>query len=129
MKTQHLMSRWQSLSRHSGPHASIVADIDIHDAARLQALAEMYPGCSAGSLLADLLHEALDELEAAFPYVNGQRQVGEDEFGDPLYEDAGPTPRFLALTQQHLRKMQQGPTEGAPRQQSAQNPQTKAATG
>jgi hypothetical protein len=28
--------------------------------------------------------------------------VATDEEGDPLYEDVGPTPRFLALSRRHL---------------------------
>jgi hypothetical protein len=27
-----------------------------------------------------------------------------DEMGDPLYEDVGPTPRYLRLTREHLRR-------------------------
>jgi hypothetical protein len=30
--------------------------------------------------------------------------VALDEQGDPLYEDVGPTPRFLALSRKYLRQ-------------------------
>ncbi|HEX6591740.1 MAG TPA: pilin assembly protein [Moraxellaceae bacterium] len=106
MKMQQLLGRWQSLSRPSLPRVTLQADLDHHDAARLQALAEMYPGCDTADIMADLLHYALNEVEQAFPYVHGNRQVGEDEFGDPLYEDIGPTPRFLDLTRKHLRELE-----------------------
>ena len=43
-----------------------------------------------------------EELEESFPYVQGQHVVATDEEGDPLYEDVGPTPRFLALSRRHL---------------------------
>lgn len=109
MKLQSLLTRWQSLSRPVTPRIRLHTELDHHDVARLQALAEMYPGCDIGSVMADLLHAALDELEEAFPYVHGERQVGEDEFGDPLYEDVGPTPRFLALTRKHLKALEGGP--------------------
>lgn len=112
MNMHLLLSRWQSLSRSRGRTVRACADLEIVDAARLLALADMYPGLSEPVLMADLLHAALDELAAAMPYVHG-RQTGEDEFGDPVYEDAGPTPRFLALTRQHLQRLQQqGPTAG-----------------
>ncbi|MCD6061178.1 MAG: type 1 pili tip component [Moraxellaceae bacterium] len=106
MKVQPLLERWQSQSRSSSPRFRLQAELGPQDVARLQALAEMYPGCSVESMLADLIHVALDDLEASFPFVNGP-QVGEDECGDPVYEDAGPTPRFLALTRKHLRTLSQ----------------------
>lgn len=103
---QQLLARWQSLSYPAGPRISLHTELEYHDAARLQALVEMYPGCDLSSVIADLLHTALDEVEEALPYVNGSRQISEDEFGDPLYEDIGPTPRFLALTRKHLRALE-----------------------
>ena len=33
--------------------------------------------------------------------------------GDPMYEDIGPTPRYLKLTRQHLKKMQPKPDASA----------------
>lgn len=103
MKMQHLLTRWQSLARVPEARLSLQAEIGHHDAARLRALADMYAGGDVSAVITDLLHVALDELEEAFPYTHGTRQVGEDEFGNPLYEDIGPTPRFLALTQKHLK--------------------------
>lgn len=106
MKMQQLLMRWQSLSRPSEARISVHAELGHHDVARLQALAEMYPGSDVGELLVDLLQAALNEMEEAFPYVHGSRQVGEDEFGEPIYEDIGPTPRFLALTRKHLKALE-----------------------
>jgi len=111
MKMQQLLARWQSISHRPQPRLPLQTELDYHDAARLRALAELYPGCDVATLMADLIHHALDELEASFPYVHGERQVGEDEFGDPLYEDAGMTPRFLDLTRKHLRNMGQNGKE------------------
>ncbi|MCY1378154.1 hypothetical protein D9M69_657660 [compost metagenome] len=48
---------------------------------------------------------ALEELEASFPYVKGSQVVATDEQGDPLYEDIGPTPRFLALSRRYLQQL------------------------
>ncbi|MGE8419918.1 MAG: pilin assembly protein, partial [Pseudomonas sp.] len=45
------------------------------------------------------------ELEASFPYIQGQQVIATDEEGDPLYEDIGPTPRFLALSRRYLHDM------------------------
>lgn len=106
MKMQQLLTHWQSLTR--APQAQLLMQVEIghHDAARLHALADMYSGDNVSAVLADILQVALDELEEAFPYTHGPRQVGEDEFGDPLYEDIGPTPRFLSLTQKHMKALE-----------------------
>lgn len=105
MKMQSLLEHWQSLSRPHTPRINLHAELEYQDVARLRALAEMYPGCTVPGVMADLLHVALDELEAGLPYVHG-RQIGEDECGDPVYEDIGPTPRFLSLTRKHLKSLQ-----------------------
>lgn len=106
MMMQDLLKRWHSLARPSVPRRRCCADLDYPDAARLLALAEMFPGVAEEEIMADLLQFALQELEASLPYVHGSRQTGEDEFGDPIYEDAGPTPRYLALTRKHLQLLQ-----------------------
>jgi hypothetical protein len=49
---------------------------------------------------------ALRELAAAMPYVAGKRVISTDEQGDPVYEDVGPTPRFLELARMHRRGLE-----------------------
>ena len=71
------------------------------------ALTQLYPGRSETQLVSELLSTALDELEAAFPYVKGGRVIAEDEYGDPIYQDSGLTPRFQELTQKYLRQLEQ----------------------
>lgn len=105
MKMRKLLERWQSLSRSPEARVTLSLALPHHDAARIYALAEMYPGLDIEEILGDVIHTALDELQEAFPYINGSRKVAEDEFGNPLYEDIGPTPKFLALTQKHLKAM------------------------
>ncbi|MNN80504.1 hypothetical protein D3C81_1972440 [compost metagenome] len=77
-------------------------------AARLAAIIEMYPKRQPEELLGDLIGAALEELERSFPYVKGSTVVATDEEGDPLYEDVGATPRFLALSRQHLHDLSSG---------------------
>lgn len=82
-----------------------VLHLDVEAAARLAALSEMYPKRRPEELLGELLGAALEELEASFPYVKGQQVIATDEEDNPLYEDVGPTPRFLALSRRYLRDM------------------------
>ena len=61
--------------------------LPVEDAAKLQALAEMYPRRSVTEIITDLLSVALDDVESSMPYVSGKRVVARDEEGDPLFED------------------------------------------
>ncbi|MNG18048.1 hypothetical protein D3C84_1020770 [compost metagenome] len=71
----------------------------------------MYPKRHPEELLGELIGAALEELEKSFPYVKGSTVVATDEEGDPLYEDVGPTPRFLALSRRHLQDLSSGKDE------------------
>ncbi len=106
MKVRDLLKTWQADSGARQVSKELTLSLPLHDVARLRALAAMYPGRTQAQLFSELVSAALDDLEAAFPYVQGDKTVAEDEYGDPLYEDAGLTPRFLALTQKHLRALE-----------------------
>lgn len=80
--------------------------LPVDDAARLLALAELFPGRSTEQLITELLAAALQQVAAAMPYVPGSRVIRTDEFGDPVYEDTGLTPRFMALAREHRRRLQ-----------------------
>jgi len=94
-----------------GAHSPELSDeryaicLSVDDAARIEALTELFPGTSAEQVIADLLHTGLDEIEAAMPYVPGSKVIREDEFGDPVYEDVGLTPRFLDLVRNNRKQL------------------------
>ena len=75
--------------------------LPIEDAAKVAALAEMYPKRTKTEIISELLSAALEELETSLPYIAGKRVIETDEMGDPLYEDIGPTPRFLDLSKKY----------------------------
>jgi hypothetical protein len=79
--------------------------LDLDDAARLHALAEMFPGQPVEAIIADLLHAGLDELAAAMPYEPGPKVISRDDHGDPVYEDVGLTPRFVELTRKFKKSL------------------------
>jgi hypothetical protein len=56
-------------------------------------------------IITDLLGVALQEVAAAMPYVPGTKVIATDDQGDPIYEDAGPTPRFMELTRRNQKKL------------------------
>jgi hypothetical protein len=80
--------------------------LELDDAARLHALAELFPGQPIEVIITDLLHAGLDEIAAAMPYERGPKVISRDDQGDPLYEDIGLTPRFVELTRKFKRKLE-----------------------
>lgn len=105
MKIRELAKHWEDSAKGRLTKTGYAVHLDVEAAARLAAIAEMYPKRSAEELLGELIGAALEELEASFPYIKGQHVVATDEEGDPLYEDVGPTPRFLALSRRYLQDL------------------------
>ena len=105
MKIRDLVNEWEDHARGTLSHTRWQVQLDVEAAARLAALCEMYPRRHPEDLLGELVAAALHDLEENFPYVRGSRVVATDEQGDPLYEDIGPTPRFLALARQHRERL------------------------
>lgn len=97
MSFKALLERWQQTPAINTTESRYAIRLDVDDAARVEALATLYPGIDAETVIADLLHAALDATEAAIPYEAGDRVIAEDEFGDPVFEDIGLTPRYVEL--------------------------------
>ncbi len=111
MKIRDLPQHWEETAKGQLTKTEYAIHLDVEAAARLAALAEMYPKRHAEELLGELIGAALEELEASFPYVQGQQVIATDEEGDPLYEDVGPTPRFLTLSRRYLHDLSAGNDE------------------
>lgn len=108
MKIKDLLKLWEGTRQPQLTAETYAIHLPLEDAAKLHALGEMYPGVAEEDILRDLLAAALAELEAGMPYEAGTRVASEDDFGDPVYEDAGPTPRFLELTRKHKERLAPG---------------------
>jgi hypothetical protein len=105
MRIAELIQRWRRSSRANAAARPYAVSLPLRDAARIEALHVMYPQQTGSQLMADLIRAALDELEVAMPYVPGKRIIAEDDYGDPIYEDLGPTPRFYSLSHEILRRL------------------------
>lgn len=108
MKYQKLLKQWEEKAEEQREMREYTLRLPRYELAKIRALTEMYPGRSEAELLSDLLITALHELEAAFPYIQGDRVVAEDESGDPIFEDVGPTPRFIHLTRKYAAQLETG---------------------
>ena len=105
MKFKPLLDRWKKdpvLVRTAKEYA---IRLDLDDAARLHALAELFPGQPIEVIVTDLLHTALDEIAAALPYEPGPKVISRDDRGDPVYEDIGLTPRLVELTRKFKKSL------------------------
>jgi hypothetical protein len=111
---KELLESWRETAAAPRTASTFAVHLPLDEAAQLAALAEMFPGRAPEQLITELLGAALQELAAAMPYVAGPRVISTDEQGDPIYEDVGPTPRFMALTRAHRRGLETG-SKGAGR--------------
>jgi hypothetical protein len=103
---KELLEGWRETAAQPRTATAYAVRLPVDDAARLAALAEMFPGRSAEQLITDLLGAALQEIETSMPYVAGKKVISSDEQGDPIYEDIGLTPRFMELTRKNRKKLE-----------------------
>lgn len=97
-----LLNLWQDTAAKESSVCEYTLPLPVTDLARIAALSTMYPGRTKEQIIVDLLSVALSDLEEAMPYVPGPGVISRDEFGDPVFEDIGPTPRFEAESKKHL---------------------------
>ena len=106
MSFKNLLESWRETAAQPRTVTEYAVRLPVDDAARLAALAELFPGRSAEQLITDLLGVALQEIETSMPYIAGKKVISSDEQGDPIYEDVGLTPRFVELTRKNRKKLQ-----------------------
>ena len=106
MAYKQLLDDWGNTQKPPSTIESYAIQLRLDTAARVHALAELFPGVTREHIITDLLSLAIRELEAAIPYVPGEKVIREDDHGDPVYEDAGLTPRFLELVKKHQARIE-----------------------
>ena len=107
MSIKNLAQEWQRNATAEISSTEYTIRPTMEAAARLHALAEMYPGRNIEQITTELLTAALEDFEQNLPYHAGERIIAEDDQGDPIYEDIGDTPRFHQLSKQHLRRLKE----------------------
>jgi len=102
MKVKDLFSRWEKESLEGlTQQKSYSLKVPLRVAAQIEALEQMYPHLTTETILSELISAALEEFRENIPYVESNHKIGEDEFGDPIFEDAGLTPKFIELTRKN----------------------------
>jgi len=105
MRFRELLDSWSETSRPVKTAREYAIRLNVDDAARIHALADLFPGHSEEDILSDLLSVALQEVEGAMPYRPGAKVISHDEQGDPIYEDVGLTPRFGELVKKYRQEV------------------------
>jgi hypothetical protein len=106
VRFKELLEAWRQNASGARTATEYAVRLPVDDAARLHALGEMFPGLTREQIITDLVSAALQEVAAAMPYVPGKKVISTDEQGDPVYEDAGLTPRFASLSRVHKKKLE-----------------------
>ena len=106
MKFKPLLDRWKKDAAPLRTVQEYHIRLDLDDASRLHALADLFPGQSIERIITDLLNAGLDEISSAMPYERGAKVISRDDHGDPLYEDIGLTPRFVELARKHRKHLE-----------------------
>ena len=106
MKFKPLLDRWRTRAAPARTAQQYAIRLNLDDAARLQALAELFPGQPIEEIIRDLLQASLDEIAAAMPYERGPKVISRDDHGDPVYEDVGLTPKFVELTRKYKKSLE-----------------------
>ncbi len=90
-----LLKDWEKHYIQAGKRVPCQVALAQEDLVRLEALAEVYQ-LPKEDMLANLISYALREVEAKMPYKPGDRVIRVEE-GEPVFEDIGPTPRYLRI--------------------------------
>lgn len=112
MKVNQLVAQWQANAGEPRTDESYEIRLPVYDAAKIAALCDLFPGLTRERILTDLLAAALDELTSSFSYEPGDEVAAYDDHGDPMYVDAGLTPRFQALAKQYAEQLQRSDSDG-----------------
>jgi hypothetical protein len=105
VKFKPLLERWKKDAAPALAAKEYAVRLTLDDAAKLQALAELFPGHSVEAIITDLLSAGLDEIAAAMPYERGPKVISTDDHGDPVYEDVGMTPRFVETSRKFKKQL------------------------
>jgi hypothetical protein len=97
-----MLDDWELRSTHVKEQVSTKIVLNRVDLIKVEALAEAYK-LPASDLLANLINTVLLEIEEQMPYVAGDKVIRIEE-GDPIYEDVGRTPEYLAAKDRLQRK-------------------------
>lgn len=97
-----LLNTWETNASKANDLTETSISLFKSDLIRITALSQIYK-LPEHEVIASLLHEALNDLEATMPYVEGDKVIRVED-GEEIYEDVGPMPKYLAAQKNILNK-------------------------
>ena len=91
---RNILDKWHQQLSDAEPTQSLEVTLKQSDLHRLEALAKTFDR-PISVITSELLHGAINEIEASMPYVAGEKVIRIEE-GQEIFEDIGPTPDYLA---------------------------------
>ncbi len=92
-----LINQWQEQATDKADLVPEKIALHAADIIKLAALSEIYQ-LPREDIAAELLRRALLAMEEEMPYIPGSKVIRVEE-GNPIYEDIGPLPKYLAAKQ------------------------------
>lgn len=89
-----LISEWQQQGVSRSQLTECNVRLSQQDLIKVEALALTFHQ-DKDAVISNLLHSAIREMESHMPYIAGPKVIRVEE-GDEVYEDIGPTPKYLA---------------------------------
>jgi len=90
-----LLEELERKAHHKATLTDVTFPISTEDLIRIEALASVFD-MDKHELITSLLHTILQEVETSMPYRQGTKVIRVED-GEPIYEDVGLTPRYLAV--------------------------------
>jgi predicted DNA-binding protein len=88
-----VLRNWQKNADSIVSSTTLECCIKANDMVRVEALARTFKK-DKQTVVEDLIHAALNELESSIPYIAGEHVIRVED-GDPIYEDIGIMPEYL----------------------------------
>ncbi|RMJ06310.1 hypothetical protein DOQ08_00997 [Marinobacter litoralis] len=101
---KNMLDDWDRRSNQVQEQVSTEVVLNKVDLIKIEALAETYD-LPANDLLANLISTTLLGIEEQMPYVPGDKVIRVEE-GEPIYEDVGRTPKYMAAKARLEKKAQ-----------------------
>jgi len=106
MKSSDLHNLWTAPDNSRITSKQFSFRLPVHVAAKLAALAEMYPQKTRTEIVGDLLATALDELVKGMPSYKGASLGYIPELGEEVFEEFGPAIQFWDLADKYYKELE-----------------------
>ena len=106
MKSSDLHNLWTAPDNSRITSKQFSFRLPVHVAAKMSALAEMYPQKTRTEIVGDLLATAIDDLIKALPVYQGKSIGYIPQIEEEIFEEYGPRVTFWELADKYYRELE-----------------------